>query len=276
MKIDNDGKDWKHISQNKEIQRLISQAKCWEEEAENLFDQIKIGRGWTCADLGCGPMGVLLPLSRRVKEHGLVWGMDFNAEYIQMAKELIQQNHSKNVGLLEGDLYHPPFKQAAFDLTHERFVFSQIGCDQQLLEIMIKLTRPGGVVISQEADWKTWNCDPFNADWEIIRCALVNTFEQSGGDINAGQRTHGMFISAGLEDVQMRTKLATLPHGHPYRSGMIQMARSMREKILQAKTTTANVFDEAIRRCDEIIDDASIMISSYILCQVWGWVKNNK
>jgi ubiquinone/menaquinone biosynthesis C-methylase UbiE len=266
----------RNSDQKQEIQRLITQAACWEEEAENLFDQIKIGRDWTCADLGCGPMGVLLPLSKQVNEDGLVCGMDFNLEFIQAAKEFIDQNQLKNVGLLVGDLYHPAFKLPAFDLTHERFVFSQIGCDQQLLEIMIKLTRPGGVVISQEADWSTWNCDPSNADWEIIRCALVKTFEQSGGDINAGQRTHGMFTSAGLEDVQMRTKLSALPFGHPYRSGMIQMARSMREKILQANALTANVFDEVIERCDKIIDNASIMISSYILCQVWGRVKKNK
>jgi ubiquinone/menaquinone biosynthesis C-methylase UbiE len=265
--------DWLPISQNQEINRLITQAKCWEAEAENCFDQVRIGSGWTCIDLGCGPIGVLSPLSRRVKKNGLVWGMDSNPVCIQAAREFIRHNQIKNVRLLAGDLYNTGFKFRSFNLTHERFVFSQIGCDQQLLETMIELTQPCGVVISQESDWTTWNCHPANLHWEKLRNALIHVFEQNGGDINAGQRTYAMFHSAGLEDVRMRTTLSALPIGHPYRSGMIQMARSMREKIIQAKILTGDEFDKAIERCDEIVNDPTIMIFSYILCQVWGRVK---
>jgi len=67
-----------------------------------------------------------------------------------------------NVGVIQGDLYENNLKPRSFDLVLTRFVFTQIGCDNELLNKSIQLTRPGGIVISQESDWTSWNCYPAN------------------------------------------------------------------------------------------------------------------
>lgn len=80
---------------NHEIDRLIIQAKCWEPEAETLFDTIGVKSGWQCVDLGCGPVGVLSPLSQRVGVHGQVIGVDEDPRCINAAKKLVdRENHS--------------------------------------------------------------------------------------------------------------------------------------------------------------------------------------
>jgi hypothetical protein len=48
-----------------ELERLRLQARVWDPETERWLDEIGIQHGWVCADLGCGAMGVIGPLSRR-------------------------------------------------------------------------------------------------------------------------------------------------------------------------------------------------------------------
>ncbi len=269
----NNGSKLLPVSNNDEINRLICQATCWEPETEILFDQLRISPGWKCVDLGCGPIGILAPLSNRVGARGEVIGLDANPECIKTANEFINQNRLLNVKVFNGDLYEKTLKPYTFNLTHSRFVFTQIGCDRLLLEMMIELTRLGGVVISQESDWTTWNCYPKNPSWQKIRNALIALYENEGGDINAGQRTYKMFNEVGLADVQMRTTIKALPIGHLYRSGMNQMAMSLRERIIGANILTNDEFDEAMDECNQVVNDPGTIIFSYVLCQVWGYVK---
>ncbi len=264
------------VSQDNEITRLINQAVCWESETELLFDQIQISPGWICADIGCGPMGILGPLSRRVGSHGQVVGVDSNLDHFQVASEYIDKNHLLNVKVYQGDFYNSAFQADTFNLTHTRFIYSQIGCDHLLLDTMIKLTKSGGVIVSQESDWTTWNCYPNNLSWQKIRNALIALFELDGGDINAGQRTYHMFKEANLADVQIRTIIKALPFGHPYRSGMNQMAVSLREKIINSKLLTNTEFDAALEACTQVINDPETLILSYVLCQVWGYVNKTQ
>lgn len=62
-----------------ELERLSLQSRVWEPETEAMLDQIGIQTGWQCIDLGCGAMGILRPLSRRVGVEGHVVGVDVDA-----------------------------------------------------------------------------------------------------------------------------------------------------------------------------------------------------
>jgi SAM-dependent methyltransferase len=256
-----------------EINRLTEQAKCWEPEAEILFDRIPVQSGWKCIDLGCGPLGVLGELSHRVGIHGQVTGFDHNPYCIHAAEEFIDQNHLKNVNVIEGDLFNNSLKPHSFDLCHMRFVFTQIGCSLELVKEMAELTRPGGVVISEESDWASWNCFPFQPAWEQLKRSMIEVFEIMGGDLNAGLKSCHLFNKAQLLDIQIRTAMLDMPIGHPYRSGLVRFALSLSEKILGANILSENEFSSCIKECNEIINDPAIKISSYTLYQVWGWVK---
>jgi ubiquinone/menaquinone biosynthesis C-methylase UbiE len=256
-----------------EIERLVNQAMGWEEETGILLDRIGIQPGWNCGDVGCGPIGILRSLSLRVGEIGHVVGLDQNPAYVKTARTFIGDNHLKNIQVIQGDMYENNLEPRSFDLTHSRFIFTQVGCDCELLRKMINLTRPGGIVVSQESDWTTWNCYPMHPSWEKMRNALIKLFTFNGGDINAGRRTYKMFKEVGLDDIQIRTAILTLLVGNIFRSGMNQLARSMREKILDAKILNKSEFNQALEDCDAIRDDPDYIISSYTLFQVWGKVK---
>ena len=255
-----------------EFERLNIQSKTWEPDAEFLLDQIGVQPGWKCADLGCGPTGVLLPLSQRVGAQGEVWGVDSNPLSLKVTRRFVQQNGLHNVKLLQGDFFAPKLKPHSFDLIHVRFVFTHLGCDLKLLDQMINLTRQGGVVISQESDWSTWNCYPASKAWEQLRDALIQVFMLDGGDINAGQRNFHMLHNAGLLDVQVRSSVLALPVDHPYRYGMNLLARALHNRIIENKILEEKEFIELTIKVDREMSDPNVVVNSYLLSQVWGKV----
>jgi SAM-dependent methyltransferase len=261
-------------TKKREICRLMAQANTWEVETETLFDQIGVLPGWRCIDLGCGPVGVLSHLSQRVGAHGQVIGFDEDPDCISAAESLIERKNLTNVEIIKGNLFDNSLKRDSFDLCHLRFVFTQEGCDQELLQNMVTLARPGGIVVSQESDWTTWKCYPRQPSWSKLRDAMIALFNQSGGDINAGLRTFKMFHQANLTDIKVRSAILAMPVGHPYRSGLIRFALTMKDRILAAGILTESAFNLHIEACQQMIKDPSIIIFSYTLTQVWGVVRS--
>jgi len=257
------------------IDRLINQSKCWEPETDLLFDRIGIQPGWKCLDSGCGPIGVIPSLSKHIGDTGLIVGLDENPHYLSAAKRSLCSDNNTNIDLLMGNIYSPSLKEGSFDLCHARFIMNEKGCDTELLDIMIKLSQPGGVIVSQESDWTTWKCYPPQPAWSRIRDAMIRLFDLKGGDINAGLRTYHLFYQANLSDIQVRSAIKAMPVGHPYRSDLVKFALVEKKQLLDAQILPEEEFNASIKMCNKIIDDPAIIIYSYALTQVWGRVSDN-
>jgi SAM-dependent methyltransferase len=253
-----------------ELERLRLQARVWEPEAEALLDRMGVQAGWRCIDLGCGAMGILGPLSRRVGPQGHVIGVDTDATQLAAARAFVQEYHLDNVELLDQDAYHTTLRRASFDCIHVRFVFAPVGRDAELLQEMLALTRPGGVVAIQEPDATSWQCYPAHPAWDRLKEAILAAFARGGGDFNAGQRTFGMLRRAGLEDVHMRAAVVALHDTHPYKRLPIQFATSLRKRIVDGGILSEAELESAIAACEQIASDPETVVMSFIVTQVWG------
>src|SRR5690242_4219585 len=98
-----------------EAERLRVQASVWEADVEALLDQIGVQPGWICADLGCGALGILGPLSRRVGPHGRVVGVDTDERLLAHARAYIDQQGLQNVELLQRDARETGLPRDSFD-----------------------------------------------------------------------------------------------------------------------------------------------------------------
>ena len=139
-----------------EVERLQLQAGVWEPEAEALLDRIGVSPGWNCINLGCGANGILGPLSRRVGPTGRVVGLDRDAQQFAAARAFVRQNRLENVEAVAGDAYGTGLPRSSFDLVHVRFVFAPAGRDEALLQEMLALARPGGIIAIQEPGAASW------------------------------------------------------------------------------------------------------------------------
>jgi SAM-dependent methyltransferase len=253
-----------------ELERLQLQARVWEPETEAMLDLIAPEPGWHCVDLGCGAMGIIEPLSRRVGSWGRVVGVDMDEKQLAAVRAFAQERGLANVEIFERDAYDTRLPRESFDFTHARFVLAPAGRDEQLLNEMIALTRPGGTVAIQEPDASSWNCYPTHPAWERLKAAILAAFSSGGGDFNAGQRTFGMLRRAGLKDVRIRAAVIALQGEHPYKKLPAQFAASLRKRILDAGLLGEAELNELVNECERIADEADTIVMSFIVTQVWG------
>ena len=81
-----------------ELDRLARQDAAWMPDTVKLLDLIGVGEGWRCLDLGCGPQGMTLVLSERVGPEGQVLGLDYNPDFVAIART----GAPDNVEIVEG------------------------------------------------------------------------------------------------------------------------------------------------------------------------------
>ncbi len=253
-----------------ELDRLQLQARAWEPEAETLLDRIAVQPGWSCVDLGCGAMGILGPLSRRVGPSGRVLGLDIDAPQLAAARAYVQREGLANVEIEERDAFHTGLPPAGFHLVHARFVAAPTGRGRELMSEMLQLAAPGGVIVLQEPDTSSWRCYPDHPTFNRLRDAIVTAFARGGGNFDAGRASHRMFRDAGLEGVAARAAVLTLESGHPYARVLCQFAASLRPRILGAEIMTEPELDDAVAVCERIARDPSTFVVSFLVLQVWG------
>jgi len=253
-----------------ELERLRLQARMLEPDAEVMLDRIGVLPGWACVDLGCGGMGILGLLSKRTGSHGRVVGVDRDPKQLAAAREYVQSEKLGNVELMERDAYQSGIAGESFDLVHVRFVFAPVGRDQALLQEMLRLTKPGGIVAIQEPDSAAWNCHPANPQWTELKSLILAAFKQGGGDFDAGRHTFGMLRRAGLEAVQVRAAALVLSDCHPYMRLPIQFAGSLRQRILDHGGISAAGLDVLVAECERVAGAPDTLVTNFNLVQTWG------
>jgi ubiquinone/menaquinone biosynthesis C-methylase UbiE len=253
-----------------EFEQLRLEARVWEPEAEIMLDHIGIQQGWHTVDLGCGGMGILGPLSRRVGPNGLVVGVDCDPKALAAARDFLKLERLGNVEITERDAYHTRLSRESYDLTHARFLFSAVGHDEDLLKEIVALTRPGGVVALQEPDGASWNCYPGETAYAELMNAVKITLHKAGGDFNAGRKLYGLLRAAGIRNIQMRAAALALPGGHPYMRLPILFAEALRMRIISGGILSQEELDRAIADCETIAADPGNFMLSFTLLQIWG------
>lgn len=257
------------LASDEELARLQLQARVWEPEAEAMLDRINPQPGWSCLDLGCGAMGILGPLKRRVGSDGRVVGFDADEKMIQAAGLYAQKEGLPDIELHAGDATNTGLPASSFDLVHARFLFPHISKPETLLQEMIRLTKPGGIIASEEPDHSSWNFYPPCGDWTELLELLEKTLSLRG-DINIGRRMYELFREVGLKDVAVRAGVNALQNNHPYMSMPIVAAQAMKSHMLKAGWVDEKKLDKLIESVASCAKDEERMQVTFTTIQVWG------
>ncbi len=257
------------LASKDEMERLQLQARVWEPETEIMLDRIGVQAGWSCVDMGCGAMGILGPLARRVGVGGRVIGVDSEESLLAAAQAYVKMENLTNVELRKRDVMSVGLPAESFDFVHERFVFPHVTSPESLLQEMLTLTRPGGYVAVQEPDHSSWNFYPPSEKWSrLIR--IIEAAFALRGDINIGRRTYFMLRKAGLEDVTIRAAILALQNNHPYMRMAVIGANAMRQRIIAAGLSTDAELADLLLDAEQRANDPDTFQISFTVTQVWG------
>jgi ubiquinone/menaquinone biosynthesis C-methylase UbiE len=128
-------------------------------------------------DIGCGPGGWILEAAFRY-HHMAFTGIDISWRMIEYARAEAQaRGLTDGVEFLVMDALHPlKFPDASFDLVNMRFGFSFLLVQDwpRLLNEMLRVIRPGGIVRVTDGDWETTS-PACNHIAQMFFCALYRS-----------------------------------------------------------------------------------------------------
>ncbi|HET8705424.1 MAG TPA: methyltransferase domain-containing protein [Pseudomonadales bacterium] len=253
-----------------DIDVLALHAKVWEAESEVMLYHIGVDVGWRCVDLGCGPEGLLGPLSRRTGRAGSVIAVNHNEPLVKAAKSFIDREQLVNVSVHRSDPIHTELPAESADFCHARFMVAETGLADPLLEEMLRLTKPGGYIALQEPDSSCWSCFPPSPEWKRLKSAITQLYAESGGDLSAGTRTFGMLKRLGLADVNIRAAVLPLYNCHPYMRWPIYLAESLKPRLIASGIMKEDEFENTLYEYSRHLDHPETVVISFVMTQVWG------
>lgn len=194
--------------------RLAAQAAFWSADAAALFALAEIPAGAAVADLGCGTAHVALQLAQHVGPHGRVQALDNDARLVGAAAQ--DAADAAAVRFECGDAYATGWPAATLDAVHARFLAAPAGRIDALATEMLRLLRPGGVLMLQEPQADSWDIPAAGPAWPRLLEWIRAGFRQRGGDFDAGRGAAERLAAAGAIELRTRRVVHHLPPGHPY------------------------------------------------------------
>jgi SAM-dependent methyltransferase len=235
-----------------------------------LLDRAGVKPGWNALDLGCGPRGTIELLSERVGLTGHVTGLDLNPEHAAQARELVQERGLADVEIAEADASHTGLPSSSFDLVHARLLLVNIPEPADVVAEMVRLVRPGGWVVGEEADCSHHVCYPPHRLWELLADTFSVTYRQDGADPDLGHRLPELFRQAGLVDVGVEARADVYPVGHPRRTVRLDIVQSMRTKIIERGLHTERELDELDRAARAHFANPDTLLMPCLYFLAWG------
>lgn len=140
---------------------------------------------------------------------------------------------------------------------------------QRVVEEMVALARPGGIVASHEADWRAFLCDPPSPAWDRLLKVFEAHSRNNGIDLFVGRKTHQMFRAAGLTDIQVNPVIHVYPPGSNRRNILCDFLENVRDRIVMERLMDEAEFRERFTELKRHIDNPNTLVVSHLFLQVW-------
>jgi SAM-dependent methyltransferase len=259
-----------------EQRRLIDQAKGLEPEARWLLGELGVGPGWRAADVGCGPLGILELLAERVDPDGAVVGIEREARFAAMARAEIERRRLGNIAIIEADALELVVAELPFDFVHERLLLMNMPEGQKVVvvEQMLALLRPGGIIALEDWDRASLACYPAHPSWTVLLEAYSTAFSAGGGNGATGRALPTLLRSRGVERIGVKVHARTITVHEPRRMHLLSLLDAMHDKVVahtQLSETDLAAHKRAVHR--HLSDPDTLLIDS-LLVQAWGTKPN--
>jgi ubiquinone/menaquinone biosynthesis C-methylase UbiE len=152
--------------------------------------------GMRVLDVGTGVGNLIHRLAELVGTDGIVTGLDSSTVMIEEASRRAPQGLPLEYHV--GDAYAMEFPDDTFDVAMSHVVFQHLPQPEKPLREMIRVTKPGGLVVLTEQDWDTLFID--GGDLSVNR-RIVHAFADMLPNGNIGRQLPRMFAELGLTEI---------------------------------------------------------------------------
>ena len=178
---------------------LDSVAEAFQDVISGGIDRLRLAPGHSVVDIGCGHGSSAGLLARQVGPCGRVVGLDASRAMIAEACRRFDGG-GLAVDFQVGDALDLPFDDASFDAARADRVLMFLDDPGRALAELVRVTKAGGRIVVTEGDIGSHLVDA--ADVETTRSVLT-TLADRWPTAWSGRRLRGMFIDAGLLEVEL-------------------------------------------------------------------------
>ena len=156
--------------------------------------------GMKVLDLGCGPGQISMGLARAVGPDGVVHGVDFNPQQVDLAYQNSNRQGTHNVVFTQEDACKLDLLSDTFDAVHCHAFLMHTPKIGQILSEAYRVLKPGGIMSAREMDVSTSYIAPSKTGetfWDMLSEVMVN----AGGNPNMARDIKNHLILGGFENV---------------------------------------------------------------------------
>ena len=207
-----------------ELRRLRWLQEIRDPDTFDYFQQIGIGPGWRCVDVGAGAGSVARHLSEIAGVGGLVVAADMDTRFLQDFDGPGRETRLH-------DLVDGPIEPGDFDLAHCRALLTHLEDPRTGIDHLRQSVRSGGWVLCEEPDYISMEaCEaghPFAGDLATFRAIMTLNGRQ---DAYIGRRIRNLFNDVGLRGIRAEGRVRIVTGGSPdamFRSTGIENTRHL-------------------------------------------------
>jgi ubiquinone/menaquinone biosynthesis C-methylase UbiE len=180
---------------------LIDSLPFFAECKRESYDLLAATSGSRLLEVGCGLGDDAAALARRVTPGGSVVAVDGSQAMVDAARK----RHGDVAGLTfdVADASQLPYSDVTFDGCRIDRVLQHIAEPAAAIREMVRVLRPGGVLVAFDNDWETLTIDSAN---RALTRTILNTWCDRFPSGWIGRRLVPLFLDGGLDDVETHPK----------------------------------------------------------------------
>lgn len=232
-----------------------------------LFDEVGVGPGLTCLDVGCGGGRVTLDLAGIVGAGGSVIGADIDPSILELARGDAAAAGMGNVEFRAIDAR--AVGGGPFDLIYARFLLSHVERPEQVLDHLVALLADGGALVVEDIDFGGCFCHPRHEAYDRFVELYVAAVAVRGGDAYLGKRLPVLLRGTALHDVRWNVFQPVHAEGPGKQIQAVTMER-IAPALLRNGLATAGEIAEIIDSMHAFAADPRTLVAMPRIVQGWG------
>ncbi len=255
-----------------ELDRLTVQARAFQPFTRELFAEAGLQVGMRVLEIGSGSGDVAMLAAEFVGLAGEVVGVEQSPDAVRLATERAESRRLENVSFTCAKIDDELPVGRDFDALVGRLVLMYLPAPAVTLRRLVRHLRPGALVAFQEINILGARAVPATPAVERAQTWIREAFLQSGVDIQAGPKLHGLYKAAGLPPPEMRVDGLISGSEGVVPALMTDVIRTILPLIEQLGLATAsdvdiNTLEDRMRAELEAVDGT---LSSPLLVGAWS------
>jgi hypothetical protein len=141
---------------------------------------------------------------------------------------------------------------------------------------MVRVVKPGGWVLVDEADGAVSLCYPPHPAWDRLSEIFRAAYRSDGADLSIGRKVSHLLRHAGLVEIGTEARVDVNPAGHSRRTLLPDLVASMQAKIIQRGVADAGELENLDRQVRHHLADPGTMAVPCLYFLAWGRKPNSQ